>query len=637
MPRLTAYLAYGAAFAALPIAAAFLGFRDLTGRQNPARLAPLPAENLAQAPRPQIDPGKPTVVVVLGADLTEITDALGPYEMFTRTGRYNVVTAAPARHPTLLTGGLRILPHYSLAEIDARLGGRAPVVVMVPNIPNIAEAQNAAVVGFLQRSAAGGSIMHSWCTGAMALAQAGLLDGRTATAHWGDLALLEERYPQVRWVRGVRWVDLGQLVMSAGITSGVDASLRVIGRLAGDSVARRVAREIRYPDYHFAIDPHAEQFTFRAADLVLLTNAAFRPLRPRVGVALYDGVTELDLGHVYDAHAVTFAANVETVTRSDDIVTSAHGLTLLPSHATAAGEAGAARVRSLDRLIVPGTDARARAASLVASVGTVAPALRAEYPHADDARRYGLEPIIEDLARTADLATATFALRRLEYRAPSVRLAGDPPLQAPLVALFLGATGLALALGISRRRQARPAAARSAERRLALASALAIAVLAPSAIEAQSSAPSIAPSVQAIAPGTRIRADLYTGDASRIRRLFGQSSGSMLTGELVAIEGDTVLLSVRAGSGTLRIPRSALRDVYVSRGRPNRVMSAVRSAVLPAVAGAAFSGLSAGMQRRDPGDPSPGRAALTGAATSAAFAGAIGLLFPKERWSKRGR
>jgi putative intracellular protease/amidase len=633
MPRPIAYIAYGAAFAALPIAAAILGFRDLTGRQHPERLAPLRTERLAQAPRPEIDPAKQTVVVLLGADITEITDALGPYEMFARTGRYNVVTAAPERQPTLLTGGLRILPHYSLAEVDARLGGKAPAVVMVPNIPNIAEAQNAAVVGFLQRSAAGGSIMHSWCTGAMALAQAGLLDGRTATAHWGDLALLEERYPRVRWVRGVRWVDHGQLVMSAGITSGVDASLRVIGRLAGDSVAQRVAREIRYPDYHFAIDPRAEQYAFGAADLVLLANAAFRPVRPRVGVALYDGVTELDLGHVYDAHAATFAANVETVTRSKGIVTSAHGLTLLPSDATAAGEAGAVRVGKLDRLVVPGTDARERAASLVAAVGTIAPALRAEYPHADDAGRYGLEPIIEDLARTADLATATFALRRLEYRSPSVRLAGGAPWPALLVALFLGATGLALALGIARRRRMRPAAARSGEQRLALASALAIAVLAPSRMEAQSSAPSI----DVIAPGTRIRADLYTGDGSRIRRFFGQSSGGKLAGELVAIEGDTVLLSVRAGSGTLRIPRSALRDVYVSRGWPNRAESAVRSAIVPAIAGAAFRGLSASMQRREPGDPSPGRAALTGAATSAAFAGAIGLLFPKERWSRLGR
>ena len=124
---------------------------------------------------------------------------------------------------------------------------------------------------------------------------------------------------------------------------------------------------------------------------------------------------------------------------------------------------------------------------------------------------------------------------------------------------------------------------------------------------------------------------------SRLRRLIARPSAGQLVGELVAIEGDTVLLSVRADSGTLRIPRSTLRDLYVSRGRPNRAESAVRSAFVPAIAGAALSALSASMQRREPGDPSPGRAALTGAATSAAFAGVIGALFPKERWGRVGR
>ena len=63
----------------------------------------------------------------------------------------------------------------------------------------------------------------------------GLLDGQTATAHWGDIPTLEKRYPRVTWVRGVRWIDRGQFVMSAGITSGIDASLRVLIRVAGDS------------------------------------------------------------------------------------------------------------------------------------------------------------------------------------------------------------------------------------------------------------------------------------------------------------------------------------------------------------------------------------------------------------------
>ena len=299
MSRPTRLLAYAAALTLPPLAMGALGMRELATRARPALLPAATADAAAYRARPAYDVAKPTVVVLLGADVTEVIDALGPYEMFARAGKFNVVTAAPERRPTLLSGGLRILPHYSLAELDARLAGRAPLVVVVPNIPNVARAENRPLLGWMRRQAAAGAIMHSWCTGAMVLAEAGLLDGRTATAHWGDLARLAERYPRVRWVRGVRWVDHGALVTSAGLTSGVDASLRVLRRLAGDSVARRVAAELRYPAYHFATEPAMEPYEVRPADAVLLANAAYRVARPRIGLALYDGIGEVELSALY--------------------------------------------------------------------------------------------------------------------------------------------------------------------------------------------------------------------------------------------------------------------------------------------------------------------------------------------------
>lgn len=187
-----------------PIALGIAGLRGLERRQRPGSLPRLPAGTPLPA-APRHDPEKPTVAVLLGADLTEITDALGPYEMFARAGVFNVYAVAPERQPTLLSGGLPILPHLSLSELDGRLEGRPPAIVVVPMIPNIASNQNRPLVQWMQRQAARGALMHSWCTGAMALAEAGLLDGLTATAHWGDLARLEKRYPRVKWVRGVHW------------------------------------------------------------------------------------------------------------------------------------------------------------------------------------------------------------------------------------------------------------------------------------------------------------------------------------------------------------------------------------------------------------------------------------------------
>ena len=114
-------------------------------------LAPLP--DIASVPRPAIDPTKRTVIVVLGADVTEITDMLGPYEIFARAHAFNVVTAAPSRNPTLLTGGLEIVPHFTFDEIDRALAGQASPLLVVPNIPTLGAPQTAPVIDWLRRRA----------------------------------------------------------------------------------------------------------------------------------------------------------------------------------------------------------------------------------------------------------------------------------------------------------------------------------------------------------------------------------------------------------------------------------------------------------------------------------------------------
>lgn len=455
--RLKRSALYLAASLLLPITAGALGHRTLVDREHPDPLPPLAGAD--EVPRPVIDPTRPTVVILFGDDLTEITDALGPYEIFARTGAFNVVAVAPRRQPTRLSGGLALLPHFSLDEIDRLLGERGPAVVVVPNIPNIAEPANRPLVEYLQEQAAAGVILHSWCKGAMALAEAGLLDGRTATAHWGDLPALEERYPRVQWVRGVRWVDHGQILMSAGITSGIDASLRLIGRLEGDAVAERVAREIRYPNGHFAKNPVAPQYELRPADAIVLANAAFHVPRARIGIALYPGVDELDLSNVYDTHAYTMVASVEAVADGDEVVTTARGLTLLPSLVLGTpGDADEASVRRLDRILVPGIGGRELGGAVAAAVTAAVPSLHPEYLHADDPERFGLEPVLEDLARTSDRATAALALRRMEYRSSDVRFEDSgAPWRVILVALGLGLAGAGATYAARRRHGGRGA------------------------------------------------------------------------------------------------------------------------------------------------------------------------------------
>jgi len=444
------WVAATAAFVGMPLLVAAVRLREFDQGQLLRLQQPLAADD-SVAVAPAHDPAKPTVAIILGADLTEITDALDPYEMFSRAGAFNVYTVAPERRPTLLSGGLRILPHYSLAELDARLGGVPPAIVVVPNIPNIAGVENKPLVEWMKRQAAAGSVMHSWCTGAMALAEAGLLDGLTATAHWGDLSRLAKLYPRVEWVRGVRWVDHGQVITSAGLTSGIDASLRVLSKFAGEDIARRVARELHYPNFHFSMDPLVTPYTVGPPDAIFPANLAFRVPRPQIGRALYDGVGEMDLTGLYDAHIAS--ADLHSIAATSGSVRSAHGLILLPSlvasDSESAGSIGA--LRRLDRFVVPGRNGAKDGARVVGALRSLAPALSPTYVHAEAGQRFGLEPVIEDLARTTDLPTARFALKRLEFRSDTIRLAGSAVAWGTLpLALGLGVLGALVALALGR-------------------------------------------------------------------------------------------------------------------------------------------------------------------------------------------
>lgn len=143
-------------------------------------------------------------------------------------------------------------------------------------------------------------------------------------------------------------------------------------------------------------------------------------------------------------------------------VRTAHGLTVMPSLVgTSADTVHARRVRELDRFVVPGLNEHDAAMPVVRAVTALAPAVRPSYPHRDAPERFGLEPIIEDLARTSDRMTAQFALRRLEYRSANITLGGAAfPWAA--VPVFLGSALVgvlgAVAIGrliVNRSRQVR--------------------------------------------------------------------------------------------------------------------------------------------------------------------------------------
>ncbi|MFI6445785.1 GlxA family transcriptional regulator [Kitasatospora sp. NPDC050543] len=123
--------------------------------------------------------------------------------------------------------------------------------VIVPSVPEAVVEQGGELPGelitALRAAADAGARMVSLCTGAFALAEAGILDGRRATAHWTHTADLARRYPRVTVDDSVLYVDDGDVLTSAGVTAGLDLCLHIVRRDLGAHVANQLARRMVVP------------------------------------------------------------------------------------------------------------------------------------------------------------------------------------------------------------------------------------------------------------------------------------------------------------------------------------------------------------------------------------------------------
>jgi len=185
-------------------------------------------------------------------DAVEVLDFAGPFEVFSTAARVHgrreppsppifvVATVGRGFAPVVARGGLHVQPGFGLED-------HPPLdVLIVPGGVVDAEMERPEVMAWLQRVAPATSVTASVCTGAFLLGQAGLLQGKQATTHWEYLAELRRLFPDVDVVEGRRWVDLGSIVTSAGISAGIDMSLHLVARLAGAELARKTAHQMQY-------------------------------------------------------------------------------------------------------------------------------------------------------------------------------------------------------------------------------------------------------------------------------------------------------------------------------------------------------------------------------------------------------
>lgn len=127
----------------------------------------------------------------------------------------------------------------SLPQTD----GAPQVVILPPCLDDAAEQPLAACYrDWLREQHAAGVLLASVCAGAFALAEAGLLDGRTVTTHWALAAQMAARFPQVQVQPERMVIDDGDLITAGGLMAWTDLGLALVTRLLGPTIAAETAR-----------------------------------------------------------------------------------------------------------------------------------------------------------------------------------------------------------------------------------------------------------------------------------------------------------------------------------------------------------------------------------------------------------
>lgn len=151
---------------------------------------------------------------------------------------YQLRIARVEEGPLRATGGISVAVPFSLRILDTA------GTIIIPGWRGADAPVPRELVRKLQRANAEGARILSICSGAFVLAEAGLLDGKSAATHWMFAAELARRFPRVRVNADVLYVDEGDVITSAGSSAGIDMGLHLIRRDLGPEVANTVARRL---------------------------------------------------------------------------------------------------------------------------------------------------------------------------------------------------------------------------------------------------------------------------------------------------------------------------------------------------------------------------------------------------------
>ena len=186
-------------------------------------------------------------VQILLFDDVEVLDFAGPFEVFAVAGGrdgtepFTVSTVSPRSGAVRVRGGLSINPTYTFADCPP-----GDILLVPGGFGTRAIINDPVVIDWVRTRAETAELVLSVCSGALVLGSAGLLGGLRATTHCSAINELRSVAPTAEVCSVARVVDNGHIVLSAGVSAGIDLALYIVRRLYGREMACETARYIEY-------------------------------------------------------------------------------------------------------------------------------------------------------------------------------------------------------------------------------------------------------------------------------------------------------------------------------------------------------------------------------------------------------
>lgn len=191
----------------------------------------------------------PRRVAMIAYEDAHILDVVGPLEVLSGTklflpegaAPYEISIIADRAGPVRTSGGFSLNADHGFKDAMA-FADDVDTLMIAGGHGTLDAMKNEALMAFAAAAAKGARRIISICTGAMVLAELGLLDGRRATTHWWWCPVMAQKYPKVQVDADAIYVRDDRIWTSAGVTTGMDLALALVDADWGHDVALQVAR-----------------------------------------------------------------------------------------------------------------------------------------------------------------------------------------------------------------------------------------------------------------------------------------------------------------------------------------------------------------------------------------------------------